>query len=183
MSFIFVVEINLGQTISKYAVDIIFSNTTFEFNVGGNLIWNVNTLSYDNYNADVLLQDQVYSIDIHNYSDKPIYVKGELTERHSFLSDAYIEFEMTNGMKQIDDKLYYHTISGVSPVGNNGLPTHLDSTIDVTLKSVAVVEDGENPWNESIKAIINANYTGVFAIGKIVITISGSMPDPIDVNP
>ena len=87
------------STVSKYAIDITFSQTEFTLN---SLIWDVNKLEY------VSTQDQSFeatpiNVTVTNYSDKPILAWGSATP------NTAVEIHSTY---TVDNKL---TISGVVP--------------------------------------------------------------------
>lgn len=163
----FVVELNFGAVVSKYAVDITFSDVTFAFNINSGMVWNVNTLQYDVTTSTDQIADKEYKINVNNYSDQPIYVKGELTEKHEHLQRAGITFEMTGGMTNTGHYWKVNAVNTAVPVANREA-THLENDIVVNLKS--------DNWNDSIEAILAAGYRGTFSIGKIVITIAGTDP-------
>jgi hypothetical protein len=87
------------STVSKYAIDITFSQTEFTLN---SLVWDVNKLEY------VSTQDQSFeatpiNVTVTNYSDKPILAWGSATP------NTAVEIHSTY---TVDNKL---TISGVVP--------------------------------------------------------------------
>lgn len=87
------------STVSKYAIDITFSQTEFTLN---SLVWDVNKLEY------VVSQDQSFketpiNVTVTNYSDKPILAWGSATP------NTAVEIHSTY---TVDNKL---TISGVVP--------------------------------------------------------------------
>ena len=89
------------STVSKYAIDITFSQTEFTLN---SLVWDVNKLEY------VVSQDQSFeatpiNVTVTNYSDKPILAWGSATP------NTAVEIHSTY---TVDNKL---TISGVVPDG------------------------------------------------------------------
>lgn len=89
------------STVSKYAIDITFSQTEFTLN---SLVWDVNKLEY------VVSQDQSFeatpiNVTVTNYSDKPILAWGSATP------NTAVEIHSTY---TVDNKL---TIPGVVPDG------------------------------------------------------------------
>ena len=87
------------STVSKYAIDITFSQTEFTLN---SLVWDVNKLEY------VSTQEQSFeatpiNVTVTNYSDKPILAWGSATP------NTAVEIHSTY---TVDNKL---TISGVVP--------------------------------------------------------------------
>ena len=89
------------STVSKYAIDITFSQTEFTLN---SLVWDVNKLEY------VSTQEQSFeatpiNVTVTNYSDKPILAWGSATP------NTAVEIHSTY---TVDNKL---TISGVVPDG------------------------------------------------------------------
>lgn len=171
----FIVELKFGEVVSKYAVDITFSDVTFAFNINSGMVWNVNTLQYDVTTSTDQIANKEYKINVNNYSDQPIYVKGELAEKHPYLQNAGITFEMREGMDTSTDTPHYWKVNAVNTTlpANRRTATHLEYDIVVNLKS--------DNWNDSIGAILAAGYGGTFSIGKIVITIAGT--DPTQTNP
>ena len=96
------------STVSKYAIDITFSQTEFTLN---SLVWDVNKLEY------VSTQDQSFEatpirVTITNYSDKPILAWG------SAVANTLAQINSIEPTYTLDKKL---TIPGVIPdqVANN----------------------------------------------------------------
>lgn len=107
------------STVSKYAIDITFSQTEFTLN---SLVWDVNNLEY------ILVQNQSFeatpiNVTVTNYSDKPILAWGSATP------NTAVEIHSTY---TVDNKL---TIPGVVPDGiennTNGVNGKMDYYINV----------------------------------------------------
>ncbi|MBE6654775.1 MAG: hypothetical protein E7608_04890 [Ruminococcaceae bacterium] len=92
------------SSVSRYAIDVTFSQTEFTLN---SLVWDVNNLDY------ILVQGQSFeatpiNVTVTNYSDKPILAWGSAT------ANTAVEIHSIEPTYTVDNKL---TIPGVVPDG------------------------------------------------------------------
>lgn len=153
------IEVSVGETKNKYAVDLEY--TPLELSIsGGSLTWDVNELAYKASDDLSMSDKQDQQIIVRNYSDKPVNVLVAIQDKDN-ADHINVTFDENS---QIKDSVY--ELAEATPASSygagNGVPATANIVYDVTA-------DDDN-WD----AVVDY-YTPLLTGGtksKIVATIS-----------
>lgn len=89
------IKATTGNVEHRYAVDINYQDMNLQI-TGGNLVWNVNSLEYENKEGSTAVYDQDFDITVTNYSDMPVQVDAAITV-DSTKTPAELKFNLSAG--------------------------------------------------------------------------------------
>ena len=194
-----VITLNVSGQHHRYAVDITFTGT-FTFGTG-QWIWDVNGLEYYQSASELQMSDTTYTFTVDNYSSKPINVSCEVTERDSYLDDAFIDISLTENITATNT----HATGGetnadfvVSGTPNASLIEGLlkqvrtegiergqrektSVTFEALMKSTSTESSVAERWNTSVgKYLMYGNEQGIaaFTLARFTVTVSKVIPTP-----
>ena len=182
------VELILGVSESRYAVDIEFSGNYY-FNISG-LVWDVNKLEYVTSNSNTvstITEDQTYGFKIINYSDNAIHIDAS-SSGSTYLDEASltIDFASTivcsncNGIDHTDcdfvkdDDASTETSICGELEGNNSGDTEANW---VEFSASLAVDDGQN-WADAINTLIEAHGQASLVLTQFTISVQPTTTVP-----